>query len=346
MNGETAAVHGEAAPVNAAPLSAADAARELAEEFERRRLARLREKKRISPVHSNRASSLDDPCERRLYLYRTAWDHQAPPSDTLQSIFDEGNLHEGAVVRLMDELGMRLRREQAAGEWKAVQITGHIEGEIEWRGVRLLAEIKSISGNMFDRAKTAEDLRDARGGASYLRRWFGQVQIYMLLASYEAAVMFIKSKQTGEVRAIPVALDYEYAEGLLQRAERINVAVAAGEPPPFVLDADECRRCSFFGRACDPPTLSGAGAAVVVDEHLLEAAQTWQETAEAARKHDEADEELRGALRGTPLAIVGGLTVETKTTQTTKYEVPPAVKAQYATKVPQERVYIRPTVKP
>lgn len=328
------------------PGAAARAAADLAGQIEARWRSGMEKAARVTPVASNRASMLDDPCERRLYLWRTAWEQAAPPDATLQSIFSEGHLHEGAVVRWLGEAGIRLYQEQAAFAWKQPNITGHIEGEVVWRDpetgaeVPVLGEIKSCSPHAWARIRTAQDLREARGWLGYARRWYGQVQVYMVGRGYWSCVLIAKNKLTGELRAIPIPLDLDYAESLARKAERVEAAVAAGAVPPYTEDAEECRRCAFFGRACNPPTAAGQGAEVVVAE--VEAARIWQETRAAASAHDAADKTLRAALRGRPLALVGDLICETKPYQTTVYEVPEGVRLAHARKVERERMTVRP----
>src|SRR3990172_1641894 len=108
-----------------------DAAAAMAHEFEAKFRERLAAKAHVSPRHTNRASELDDPCVRRLYYKRVAWNKEPPPSVELQAIFEEGNLHEPAVIRLLDELGWRLLHEQVTIHDRGLNISGTPEGYIE-----------------------------------------------------------------------------------------------------------------------------------------------------------------------------------------------------------------------
>ncbi|MFH1690883.1 MAG: hypothetical protein ABIE42_11730 [Candidatus Eisenbacteria bacterium] len=301
-------------------MTAFEAAQDVAAKFMARDLEAIQREKWSSRSMSNRASGLDDPCERRLYYHRTDGDKAAPVSDDLQSIFLEGRLHERDVVKRLDNADLRLLREQSTEHWDAFRISGHIEGEIEHKGFVILGEIKSIHGALYDRVDSVSDLRDASG---FLRKWYGQVQIYMLLRSREAGVIFIKSKQTGRVKALPVALDLEYAEGLLKKAERINAAFDKGEPPAFSETLDECRRCGYWGRVCNPPTESGEGATVILDPHLIEAARVWMETRHEASRFRDADNTLKKALVGKTLAVVGDVVAVSTTTERKGYTVEP-----------------------
>ena len=327
----------------AAPAPEGAAAR-FARAFSERFARHLGDQKRVARWKSMRASGLDDPCERRLYLWRTAGEQAAEPSDDLQAIFGEGRLHEAQVARLLDDLGWRLHREQREGE--TFGVSGHVEGYVDTGdGQHLLCEIKSASGYAFPRLHSEADLREARGSIAYTRRWYGQCQIYMLQEGQPEMILLVKSKQTGQVRPIPITLDYDYAERLLQKAERVEYAVARSEPPAFIEDAAECRRCAFFGRVCNPPTSAGEGARVIADSALIEAAAEWRETHDAADRFDAADKALKDACRNAPISIVGDLTVTTSTYETTRYDVPEEVKRPYARKVAATRVTIVPPAK-
>lgn len=284
----------------------------------------------ISEPTGNRASGIGEPCERALYYDRVEWRQKPPPPSTLQSIFMEGNLHEDDVVSLMRELKMPLQREQVQENWKGPQITGKPEGVVEWQGQYILAEIKSV-GHVWDKLKTADDLRN---GTQYVAKWFAQVQIYMLLVNIEACVILLKSKQTGQIKAIAIALDYEYAEGIVAKAERVNAAVAAQTIPDFYAEVSHCQKCQWFGKVCQPPSASGSGAVVITDESLVELSGIWLQTKNAAKAHKLADDMLK-ANANAPLVLCGDVMITSKTFKTTKYKIPDEVKQPYAEKVDQ-----------
>lgn len=268
-------------------------AAELAGLIESRQIAHLESKKAIRPAHANSASSLDDPCVRRLFYNRTRWQERQVPSTELQSIFGEGNLHEPAVIRLLDDLGFRLFREQTALHDPATQRTGHPEGHIDFNGVRVLAEIKSV-GMMFDRLRTVDDLLN---GPAWVRRWYGQVQTYLDLEHMPVAVLILKSKLTGMLRVIVVPFDPEYAAGLRAKAVAVNEAIASGVEPPHITNPAICKTCEWLGRVCFPPQDYGQGVAVLADAELAEAAQEWLETVDAAKRNAKAADALKDAAK-------------------------------------------------
>jgi len=316
------------------------AAVECAAFLETRNLSELetRARKGVRPQHVNHASSLGDRCERRLYYRRVAWDRQEPVSPELQAIFDEGGLHEPAVIARINALGVRVLGEQVTRTLEAHEISGRPEGHVEYGGLPILLEVKSISPNGFRRLKTAADVREDR---SYYGKWYGQVQTYLAAADYRAALLVLKDKSSGALRFIPIARDQEAIDGLLAKADRVNAAVKAQEPPPFPEDLSLCEGCPFRGRACAPPLDAGPGAAILSDPDLLDAAQTWEATLDAAKAHEEAEETIKAAVRGKPMAVLGRLVCTSKSYQTTRYDVPEDVRAPYARKTEAVRVTLR-----
>lgn len=286
-----------------------------------------------------RASSIGDECERALSLDIIAWDQAGSPSPTLQSIFNEGNLHEDDVVCRLRKLKMPLLREQGAAK-PYEGITGTPEGEVEWQDgeqkIVLLAEIKSV-GPQWERLKSERDLRE---GAGYIKKWFAQVQVYMLLTGREACVMLLKSKQTGEIRPVVVGLDLDYAQQMLDRAGRVTRAAEAGVPLPHPADLSPCARCRHFGRTCNPPAGVTSGAQILTDEDALDDVAEWRQTLKAAKAHKEAEERIKSRAGSAGMTVIGPMLVTRKPYATTKYDIPDDVKAPYA----QKNIAFRTTI--
>jgi hypothetical protein len=65
----------------------------------------LRAEARLIPHQSNWASTLMDPCERRLVYQRIDWDKAKPPDPRLQGIFETGKRIEKLVLNILNEIG-------------------------------------------------------------------------------------------------------------------------------------------------------------------------------------------------------------------------------------------------
>lgn len=287
----------------------------------------------ISPRHSNRASELGDPCARRLYYNRVNWEESEPIDPELQAIFNEGNIHEPAVIRLLDDLGWRLYREQVSIQDRGLQITGRPEGLISAAGVEILAEVKSASPNTYNHCR---DLDDLRFGANWIvRKWYAQLQTYLFLCAKDAGLLIIKNKATGWIRMIAVPLDYEFAETLLKRAETVNAGIRDATPPPYITDTRSCAKCWWFGRHCNPPVDTGPAAAVLTNDEDLEAERIYWSTIEQAGAFEAAEKHLKSRAKATKqdLVLVGDSEMRVSSYDRKAYDV----RASTITKVVIER---------
>ena len=79
----------------------------------------------------------------------------------------------------------------------------------------------------------------------YLRKYPAQMNMYLLLDNKDYGVFILKNKSTGMLKVLDVYLDYDYAESLLKKAERINHYVDNDILPNHYSDASICDRCDF-----------------------------------------------------------------------------------------------------
>lgn len=199
------------------------------------------------PCHTNRASSLGHACERKLVLDRTRWREATLYDVGLQFIFDEGNLQEQAVLRDLADAGWQIIEQQRDYEWKAYQITAHLDGKVVLPDLPYAPplEVKSMSPYIFKNIHDAKDLLESR--YAYLRAYPAQMMIYLLLSNSPRGVFIFKDKSSGQLKEVWIDLDYGYAEALLKKAERINAHVAADTLPERIpYDEKVCGRCPFL----------------------------------------------------------------------------------------------------
>lgn len=214
------------------------------------------------------ATDLGYSCERRI-VYHRCWPNDAAPiNDELASIFEEGNLHQRDVRAELALLGFEVVEAELNFRDERLQITGTIDGKLalptngDGKPPRVPIEIKSTAGSP---PATAEGLR--LSDSSLLRRYYAQMQAYLVLTSSPEGLMLFKSKQTGVWTIVAVALDYEYAEALLKKAERVRDVVAAiraawatgGKEegalallPNRIADRSECGGCPWRDTLCHP----------------------------------------------------------------------------------------------
>lgn len=288
-----------------------------------------RKKARVYPVHSNRASELGHPCLRYLYYLRTRWEEKEPPSPELMLRFDMGRAIEQVVLDDLKEAGFEVVEQQRAFEWRDYQITGHIDGKLLVNGTAYPLEIKGFSSNVFQRVNSLKDM--LASPYAYMRKYPAQMMLYLLLDNKERGVMLIKDKNGCGYKEIWVDLDYEYAESLLKKAEAVNKAVEAGEPPERMEYEDSvCSYCDFQ-HIClpevkrEPLPMPNRAEMQELDEML----SRWWELKALAKEFSELDSALKRKLEGKRLAF-GNWYIDGKWVETKRYEIPPEVKARYA----------------
>lgn len=271
----------------------------------------------VSPCHVNRASSLGHPCIRFLTYCRTAWDKRAKHPLTLQYIFEEGNLHEPAVIRRIQDAGFVVIEQQRTIEWRDKEITGHIDGALLVDQEAIPMEIKTCSPNSFEEINSIHDL--IRSPRPWLRNYPAQLTIYCLLYEKENAVLVLKNKTTGRLKFIPYILDYAYAEEITQKAEAVNAAVKAGTlPDRMPYDPEVCEECAF-NHVCMPPRVN---TAIEMDDGALASLLDEIEAVKAAvgpqaKRLDELEKQFKAAVKGREKILAGkwyitGKTVEVK----------------------------------
>jgi hypothetical protein len=294
------------------------------------------------PHPQNRASEAGHPCVRFLVLSRIATHLKALHDVGLQRIFDLGNVIEDAVIRELGETEYKVIEQQRGYEWRKFELSGRIDAKIGFNGSFLPLEIKSCSPNVF------RAILDMAPGAMitskypWVRKYPAQLLLYCLMEGSEAGIMLFFNKSTGEKCRKLFILDSDmmaYAETILKKLEQVNACVKAGEAPPAERIAD-CTDCGFAKTSCFVGQDYGPGFEMMMDAADVEAKLERREAlATAAKEYAEIDEEIKEQFRGKS-AIVGGFKIESKTYDKTDYAIPDAIKAQYAVKKQNVRVFI------
>jgi hypothetical protein len=168
---------------------------------------------------------------------------------------------------------------------------------------------------------------------SFLCKFPGQLQCYEFLAGVEWGVWFIFEKASGDYFFWVNQLDYEYAETLIQRAERTAINVRAGTiPTPKRIPL--CRGCDFERGHCFTGRDFGEGYDIVMDpEELAEweaKIDRYMELTEAESSELEELREVIGERFKGKTSIVGKWFLESKPYLRTNYDVPKELKLQYA----------------
>lgn len=231
------------------------------------RKRRAEKHRKIYEPRSTTASSLGYRCERRLVYARTHPHYADPISDELASILTEGNFHQAQVRQELIELGFEALQSERPFRDEELEIGGRIDGMLplsdEHRAELIPVEIKSASG---EPPKTAAAMRDHDG---LYARYYAQMQIYLYLTATDVGVFLFKSKVLGLWTIVVVPLDYDEAELLLRKAERVRDHVREGTLPGHLADRSECPGCPFRDSICHPGDASVDPLLLVEDDQLL-----------------------------------------------------------------------------
>jgi len=293
---------------------------------------------KVYPVRTNQASQLGHPCMRYLVHLRLDWDKKKPHTLKAQYIFDEGNLQERQVIKEMIEAGINVEKTQEYFDWKEYQISGKVDGFIRDGKELIPFEIKSMNPYIFERINSIKDFSKKE----YLQRYVAQIVLYMFMTNSEKAIFILKNKSTGEIKQINVELTdelYEYAEKLLQKAERINEYVGKGEyPEPIEYNEEVCEYCSF--KHLCPQVKPEKEIEEVTDEEIKEKLEKWYSLKDIAKEFSELDKEIKTKFKG-KVCKVGNFYISGKWIKSKRYDIPKEIKEKYAKEYEYWRAEIR-----
>jgi len=279
---------------------------------------------------SNRASEAGHPCVRFLVLSRTSNELKALHDVGLQRIFDEGNLHEDALMREMQDAGLRLVEQQRAYEMPSVNLTGRIDSKLTINGSYVPLEIKSSSPNVFAAIRDLAPIDMLKSKFSWIRKYPAQILLYMLMEGAEYGLMIFKNKTTGEKAQKVFRLDgelLEYAESILKKLEAVNAHVALGTCPEAAL-IDDCKGCAFCKTACFPGADYGPGIDIMQDPDLEAKLDRRGELEAAAKEFEALDKEVKEGLKGKS-AVIGNWLIESSKHERRGVDLPAEVKKLY-----------------
>jgi len=262
---------------------------------------------RRDPIHANRASSLGGSCLRELVYWRTSWEKAALPDVNLQAIFKQGDLQERAALRELEDAGFRVIEQQVTLSWKEFNITGHLDAVVAIGDLALPLDVKSMAPwiweSVFFRGAGVyswEEVAEGFKKKHWLRKYLGQLTLYMLFKAVDRALLLCINKSTGAWAQVNVSLDYAFAEELIQRAQAINRHVAEGTLPDRIpFDEKQCPCCPFYAECL--PDHVGKDPLVFIDDEKLEALLEERATCEEqGKKFDQVDKRLKEIVKARP----------------------------------------------
>lgn len=282
----------------------------------------------VYPCHNLRASNIGHPCERYLYLLIRHWDQVEPHDEGLQNIFDLGNSMEDYTINKLRDAGLVCLTPKVRS-WKVENplITGREDIRIQDpdTGEFFPAEIKGLAPNEWERLNSVEDFYSSK--RYYVRAYPAQLMVYCWRFEKEKGFFILTNKLTGQIKCIEVPFDWDRADQLLKKGERIYSALAdtsGATIPDACGDISVCERCSLRHICTAPHERIEADIDDGELEDIIDRRNALRAGYDAYR---EADDELKRCLGGRAKVICGKYLVTAKIIS----------KGEYTVKARQER---------
>jgi hypothetical protein len=267
-----------------------------------------RKKIRVNPQHVTRASEIGHPCERYLVYSVTNWADRKHHAPEVEFIFEGGRAVEELAIKDLEEAGFKVYRpepDKAIMESRP-RITGHIDVRVDFGDGKVrTGEIKGLNAIDFDRLNTIDDFFNSK--KPWIKKYPAQLMTYMYIKGEEDGFFYLKSIPRFQPKIIPVKLDLEYMEFILQKTERVEKHIAAGTFPEQIEDFDVCENCPF-NHIC-LPSIVREGIEFVDDSELLELLEKREKLHPAAKEFEEVDKEVKHKFRGRLRLSVGDFIV-------------------------------------
>lgn len=266
----------------------------------RRLKLRAKQYERKNPI----ASDIDpDSCLRRQVLEIVAWeDKPLLDNPSLQAMFEAGDWLENRCKLWLIEDGFDVIEGQTRFELKhrrtgEICLSGKTDFAIQWGVYKPRVEHKMVSPFIFNQIQEAGDFDQKK--FPWMRKYPAQLQSY-LIGQNEPWGLFMITDGRGDWRAIRVELDYEFAERIWSFAETIvewvDVFRADESLPDFTKDQDQCARCPFKGRTCNPPEINDAPQ-ILASGELEILLSRRDELKEDGKEYEKLDKAVKKSLK-------------------------------------------------
>lgn len=256
-------------------------------------------------AYQRRNSILSDitDCERYMCYAVLDWEKRPLHDEDLQARFDAGNVLERQVVLELLHLGYVFKASQMPVQIKTKEgeiiASGRIDGFIEWKGVNVPVEIKTMNLYIFNQIKTVEDFQKK----PWLRKYTRQLMMYMYGNNLEHGI-FIVTNGLGEWKILPLDLDYKEGEAILQKLERVHESIKKKEYlPRITYDRSVCGKCPFSLQCL--PDIINKPADFIENKALEDDISKHEELRESAEEYDSLHKKIRDAFKDIDKAVVG-----------------------------------------
>lgn len=293
-----------------------------AQEINERLFKAKADKIKTYPCRNLRASNIGHPCERYLFLLLTKWEEQKPHDVGLQNVFDLGNTLEAHTIENIKEAGYEVIT-PTQRSWKIDKpfITGREDIRIkDEHGELLPVEIKGLSPQEFAKLNSVEDFLNST--KPWIRGYPAQLYVYLYHFEKEHGFFAITNKLTGETKFIDVPFDYDYADAMLKKAERIYEAVQSGIAPDACDDMSLCENCSLQ-HVCG--SVKRVPADFELDDELDNLIEKKQALAAAKREYEDIDKEIKQRIGERQKVITGNYVIVRSEFRKKAFSVPESI---------------------
>jgi len=309
-----------------APTNDLELIETLAKEIIERRRTRLLSDIKVWPRTNTYASQVPT-CIRQGYYAIKEWDKAKLHDAELQARFNKGKQEETNLISELVSLGYEIVEQQVPLDKALVEryrLSGKIDGKIKYGGRRIPFEVKSMHPMSFAKVKSIADIKDD----SFMVKYYRQMQVY-LLGHNEPAGLFFLTDCLGHWKVIPVELNYDEAEKVLQTVERINKHVNDERLPDRIpYDPDICGYCSF-AHICLPDIVNEAMVKWEENPRANSVLDRLEQLKPSHKEYESLYEEIKTIFKEVPLAILGKWTVTGKWSKRRSYDVPAEIKEKY-----------------
>jgi len=299
-------------------------------------------KKRDSYLPSkdwNYAHAVGGSCARELAYWRIEPESALPTDPGLALIFAHGKWLEKEGLFQLEQAGYEVSEQDAAFEWKAMQLRGRVDCKIRVDKAKRPVEIKGYEPRSWAKLNTITDFLESP--REYLRRVPGQLLSYILMdGKSDRAMLYLINKLTGEPKSIELRLEgetLEWGEALLKKLEVVNKAVASKSLPERIpYEETVCGRCPFRAKCLTDIPAIGEGPANLDPEReaeLLDLLKEWDEVRGPHKRYEKVDEAIKTLVKGIPKIILDKFIVtgqEVEQTRVNAKRMPPKTKARWS----------------
>jgi hypothetical protein len=287
-------------------------------------------------------------------------------------LFDLGEEHEERAIRIMRAAlrddpkweGFSVEQQQMSIPENPHGIHGKLDCRLKMplpvgnnKAIFLPLEVKGLNEHVYKQINTVEDM--VTSTLVHVRKYPAQLCLYEYFTDTEWGMFVLVNKTTGDMKFVPSHLDLEYAEELLQKADRVKVIVKAYKkekaptpgietdkqksllPERMIWTQSICGRCPYLSH-CMPDMSKVEGVeSLLGNEEFDNALATMKRHEKAGKAFAAADravkEHLKTVCRESNLKkgesktfLLPSFNVEIVMRESVSYPVPMEIKKPYA----------------